>query len=132
MSDETLLKTVKKLLLVNGVMDIATGIPLLFFPVMFSSLMQFSDVNDAFRFLAGGWGIAVICLGATRFWVGWSGKFTWPTVILGVMEGSMLGTFCLVLVFATSLTLVNILLAMMMGFGFAIAYGTVLYIHKQK
>ena len=132
MSTETLLKTVKKVLLVNGVMDIATGIPLLFFPVMFSSLMQFSDINDAFRFLAGGWGIAAICLGVTRFWVGWSGEFVWPTVILGVMEGSMLGTFCVILVFATSLTLVNVVLAMLMGYGFAIAYGAAFIAHKRN
>ncbi len=94
--------------------------------------MQFSEFTDAFRFLAGGWGIAAVCLGVTRFWVGRSGEFVWPTVIFGVMEGSMLGTFCVVLVFATSLTLVNVLLPMLMGLGFAIAYGSALISRKRN
>ena len=132
MSSDTLLKTVKKSLLVNGILDIGVGIPLLFFPQLFATLLQFSDFTDAFRFLAGGWGIAAICFGITRIWVGLKGEFLWPTVICGVVEGTLLGTFCLVLVLATSLTFVNVVLAMLMGYGFMIIYGSALISHKRQ
>ncbi|MHA1521043.1 MAG: hypothetical protein ACTSRK_12740 [Promethearchaeota archaeon] len=132
MSSEKLLSIIKKCLWINGILDIGTGLPLLLFPQMFATMMGFADFTDSFRFLAGGWGIAAIIFGITRIWVAIKDEFLWPTVMLGALEGSLLGAFCLILVFATSLTLMNVVLAMLMGYGFMIIYVSALIYRTRK
>jgi len=123
MNQEKLDLFVKISMIVNGIADITLAICLIFLPRLLAQILQFEDFNDSFRFLAGGYGIAVLCLGLTRIWVAIKNTFFWETVILGLIEGSLLGTFCLISIIMTEITFINAFLSMFIGFGFMIIYG---------
>ena len=123
MNQEKLEHFVKISMIINGIADITLAICLIFLPRFLAQTLQFEDFNDGFRFLAGGYGIAVLCLGITRIWVAIKNTFFWETVILGLIEGSLLGTFCLISIIMTEITFINAFLSMFIGFGFMIIYG---------
>jgi len=133
MNQEKLEHFVKISMIINGIADIVLAICLIFIPRYLAQILQFEDFNDGFRFLAGGYGIAVLCLGLTRIWVANKHIFFWETVILGLIEGSLLGTFCIISIIVTETTFINVFLSMFIGFGFMSIYGgSLIFRHKLK
>ncbi|MHA1766910.1 MAG: hypothetical protein ACTSVK_11730 [Promethearchaeota archaeon] len=119
-------------MIVNGVADIAIAICLIIIPRSFARILQFENFNDSFRFLAGGYGIAALCFGITRIWVANKHKFFWETVIVGLIEGSLLGTFCVIMVIMTDITFIHAFLSILIGFGYMIIYGGSLIIKSKN
>ena len=133
MNQEKLENFVKISMIINGIADISLAICLIFLPKYLAQILQFADFNDGFRFLAGGYGIAVLCLGLTRIWVANKHTFFWETVILGLIEGSLLGTFCIISIIVTETTFINVFLSMFIGFGFMFIYGgSLIFRHNLK
>lgn len=60
MNQEKLDNLVKISMIINGIADIVLAISLIVIPRYLAQILQFADFNDDFRFLAGGYGIAVL------------------------------------------------------------------------
>ena len=129
MNQEKLEHFVKISMIINGIADIAIAICLVVIPRLFAQILQFENFNDGFRFLAGGYGIAALCFGITRIWVANKNTFFWETVGVGLIEGSLLGTFCVILIILTEITFINAFLSMLIGFVYMIIYGGSLFYH---
>lgn len=122
MEQEKLEHRVKITLIINGIVDIAIAFCLIIIPRLFAQILQFEDFNESFRFLAGGYGIATLSLGITRIWVAKKNSFLWETVLVGFIEGFLLGTFCMAMVLYTEITIINAFLPILIGFGFMIIF----------
>ena len=123
---------VKRVLIINGIIDLLIGVSMLFGSKILATAMGFADFTDTFRFLAGGWGIAALSFGITRIWVGRGEKFIWPTVVIGLFEGTSLSIFCVILMIFTNLTALNVLIPLIIGLSFMILYGTLLIMKDIK
>ena len=122
MNQEKLEHHVRISMIINGIVDILMAFCLIIIPRLFAQILQFNNFNASFRFLAGGYGIAALCLGLSRIWVAIKNTFLWETVLIGFNEGFLLGTFCLSMVIYSEITLINAFLPMLIGYGYMLIY----------
>ena len=127
------MKFVKIVLLINGIVDVLTGISLVFLPRIMAALMDFPPMGDPAYYFAGGWGIAAICFGVARIWASFIDKLVWYNVVLGALEGTILTIFSIVVPFLySSLGFIQIALSLAIGSIFGAIYLTLLIIKLVK
>jgi hypothetical protein len=85
----------KRVLLINGLMDLCIGIGLVLFPDGLTGLLGFPDFPGSASFLAGGWGVAALALGFGRVTASWDPKKWRLWSLLGLLEGGLLAALCL-------------------------------------
>jgi len=112
----------KRVLLVNGVVDICVGAGLVFAPKKFGGFLGFFGLPDYASFLAGGWGVAALILGFGRITASWDQKKWRLWSLLGLLEGSILAVFCLRYWLGGVLTFHQVSVPLLIGAVFAICY----------
>ena len=112
---------VRFVLLSNGAVDLFAAVAL-FFPVLNLPLPGYASYTSELAFAAGGWGIATLALGAGRIWASDNPEFHWMMVVLGLLEGIPLATYCLIGVFLLEVSLLQAMLPLAVGSIFGALY----------
>ncbi len=125
------MKFAKIVLLINGIVDVVIGLTLIFLPNVMTKLLSYPDMpNHAFYF-ASGWGIAAISFGVARIWASFVDAYVWYNVYLGILEGSILTLFSILCpIIYTDVSYVQIILSLIVGASFMIAYTIALILRK--
>jgi len=105
----------------NGVIDIFAAIAL-FFPVLKLPLPGYASYTKQLAFIAGGWGIAALTFGIGRIWASYKSEFYWMMVILGLVEGVILATYCLISVHFLEISLLQAILPLAVGSVYGVLY----------
>jgi hypothetical protein len=112
----------KRVLLVNGVVDICVGAGLVFAPEKIGGFLSFSGLPDYASFFAGGWGVGALTLGFGRITASWDQKKWRLWSLLGLLEGSLLAVLCLRYWLGGVLTLPQVSIPLVIGALFALCY----------
>jgi len=114
-------KFVRVVLFSNGVVDLIAALAL-FFPVLMLPLPGYTSYTSELAFVAGGWGIAAFTFGIGRIWTSFKPEFHRVMVILGLIEGPILATFCLINVFFLGISLLQVVLPLAVGSVYGVLY----------
>ena len=114
-------KFVRVVLFSNGVVDLIAALAL-FFPVLMLPLPGYTSYTSELAFVAGGWGIAAFTFGVGRIWTSFKPEFHRVMVILGLIEGSILATYCLINIFFFEISLLQAALPLVVGSVYGILY----------
>ncbi len=127
------MKFAKIVLLINGIVDILIGITLVFLPNLMAQMLSYPALTGHSLYFAGGWGIAAISFGVARIWASFVESFVWYNVILGLLEGSILTVFSIVVPFIYSgVTFIHVSMSIAVGSSFMIIYAILLILHFTK
>jgi len=105
----------------NGVIDLFAALTL-FFPILKLPLPGYSSYTIQFAFVSGGWGIAALTFGIGRIWASFKPEFYLMMAILGLIEGVVLSTFCLISIFFLDISLLQAILPLSVGSLFGVLY----------
>jgi len=124
---------VRKILILNGIGDILIGIILILNPRILSNLIKFS-LNLEGIYLSGGWGIAALTFGLLRLFAGIhpNREISWFAAVFGLVEGTVLTTYGIILAATTELSFFQISLSTTFALVFTIAYGIVFILKTKK
>lgn len=114
-------KFVRFVLFSNGVVDLFAALAL-FFPLLLLPLPGYKSYTSELAFVAGGWGIAAFTFGVGRIWTSFKPEFHRVMVILGLIEGPILATFCLINIFFFEISLLQALLPFAVGSVYGVLY----------
>ena len=122
---------VKKILIANGIGDVAVGLILLLASNQLADWLGFGSSAEL-TYVAGGWGVAAVSFGLLRFFAGArrSSELQWFVAAFGLFEGIFLACFGLFLIVATKLTFFQVSLSTVFAFAFAVAYGIGFYLRS--
>lgn len=111
---------IKRVLICNGIADLFSAALLIFFPVSGLIILGYAAFEPQGAFMAGGWGVSTLALGATRIWSSFRRQYHPVMIILGLIEGLSLSVYSLCHVVFTRTTLLQALLPLLIGtiFGF--------------
>ena len=112
---------IRLVLFSNGVVDVFAALAL-FFPVLRLPLPGYPSYTSELAFVASGWGIAALTFGIGRIWTSYKPEFYWVMVILGLIEGTILTTFCLINVFFLEISLLQAMLPLVVGSVYGVLY----------
>lgn len=127
------MKFAKIVLLINGIVDVLIGISLVFLPNIMAQLLGLPALQNHSLYFAGGWGIAAISFGVARIWASFVETFVWYNVILGLLEGSILTVFSIIVPFIYSgVTFIHVSMSIAVGSSFMIIYAILLILHFTK
>ena len=73
---------IKAALCINGVIDVLTGLALIFLPNKFAHLLGYPEFPQDVNFIMGGWGIAALTFGKGRVLASGVRVFSTPPVAL--------------------------------------------------
>ena len=80
------------------------------------------DLGPETAFVAGGWGVAVVALGAGRVWAAFAPRHQWMWNVLGVVEAAALALYALVRLVFTPTTMGQVALPLYLGAVFTVLY----------
>lgn len=112
---------IRPVLFSNGLVDLGAALAL-FFPVLKLPLPGYAAYSPELAFVAGGWGIAALTFGIGRIWASYKPEFHRVMAILGLIEGLILATFCLINVFFLKISFVQALLPLAVGSVYGVLY----------
>ncbi len=119
---------IKAGLLINGFIDVLTGLTLIFLPKQFASILGYPELPQEVNFIIGGWGIAALTFGVGRVLASSREERYRLWAILGLLEGIVLLAFCLrywlggVLIFMQ--VSVPLIVALFFSIVYAVSYPT--------
>ncbi len=119
---------IKAFLFINGVIDVLTGLALIFLPKQFAHLLGYPEFPQDVNFIIGGWGIAALTFGVGRVLASNREERYRLWAFLGLLEGIVLLTFCLrywlggVLIFMQ--VSVPLIIALFFSVAYAVSYPT--------
>ena len=113
---------IKTTLLTNGVIDIMTGLALIFFPKQFTQILGFPEFPRDVNFIIGGWGIAALTFGVGRIMASKQEERYRLWALLGLLEGSLLFAFSLRYWLGGGLTFMQVSVPLVIALVFATAY----------
>jgi hypothetical protein len=112
----------KVVLFANGVVDLAIGLALVVMPALGLRVPGWPVLGPDAAFIAGGWGIGIVALGAGRVWAAFAPRYHWMWNVLGIIEAAPLALFTLVRLVFTPTTMVQAALPLYLGAVFAVLY----------
>jgi len=121
---------VRWVLFTNGIADLLAAIAL-FFPLLDLPLPGYSDYTNEITFVAGGWGIAALTFGIGRIWSSYRPELYFVMAVLGLLEGSVLSSFCLISILFFDISFVQVMMPLSMGSIFSALY-LLSFIRKKK
>ncbi len=119
-------------LFINGIADVLVALMLLAFPRLGLGLPGLAAPTSTDAFLAGGWGIATLAMGATRIWAWRKAELRLPTTVVAIIEGSALAAFSVYVLVTQVATLAQALMPLLFGIVFVTLYVLALTIWRTK
>jgi len=102
-------------LLVNGIVDVLAAVMLVLFPAVGWRIPGYDAIAQQTAFAAGGWAISTLALGVSRIWAAYVPAFRRFTGTVALIEGALLGAFCIVRLVAGSNPLPQVAMALPVG-----------------
>ncbi len=121
----------KIVLQVNGVVDILAAVMLVLFPAVGWRMPGLNLIGPETAFAAGGWAIATLALGVSRIWAAYVPVFRRFTGAVALVEGTLLGTFCIVRLATGANPLSQVAMALPVGVAFSAAYAVGLVLDRR-
>jgi hypothetical protein len=118
-------------LLVNGIVDILAAGMLVLFPAAGWRIPGHDAIAPATAFAAGGWAISTLALGISRLWAACVPAFRGFTGAVALIEGSLLGTFCLVRLATGAGPFAQVAMALPVGTVFPVCYAIGLFLDRR-
>ncbi|MBN2538198.1 hypothetical protein JXB37_07985 [candidate division WOR-3 bacterium] len=112
----------KVVLFANGVVDLVIGLALVVMPALGLRVPGWPVLGSEAVFIAGGWGLGIIVLGAGRVWAAFAPRYHWMWNVLGIIEAAPLALYALVRVVFTPTTMGQAALPLYLGAVFAVLY----------
>jgi hypothetical protein len=121
----------RTMLLVNGIVDVLLAVMLVLFPAAGWRIPGYGLIGAEAAFAAGGWAISTFALGLSRLWAAYVPAFRRSAGAVALVEGTLLGAFCLVRLATGANPLPQVALALPVGTIFPAAYAVGLILDRR-
>jgi len=119
-------------LLVNGIVDVLAAARLILFPAVGWRIPGYDLIGPETAFAAGGWAIATLALGVSRIWAAYTPVFRRFAGAVALVEGTLLGTFCLLRLATGANPLSQVALVLPVGTIFPAVYAVGLVLDRRS